>query len=92
MIVEPNKFANDPFPGTAMQSTLRVQSQSPPLLCKTTSENTGTRRSASKDGGLYYQRIGGSGAALRATGVDKFTLNTMPRLRSFATQKASLLK
>jgi ketosteroid isomerase-like protein len=36
----------------------------------------GNKEISVKDGGLYYQRIGGRGAALRATGKDKFALNT----------------
>lgn len=36
----------------------------------------GNKQISVKEGGLYYQRIGGRGAALRATGKDKFALNT----------------
>jgi CubicO group peptidase (beta-lactamase class C family) len=36
----------------------------------------GNKEISVQDGGLYYQRIGGRGAALRATGTDKFALNT----------------
>lgn len=36
----------------------------------------GNKEISIKDGGLYYQRIGGRGAALRAVGKDKFALNT----------------
>src|SRR5205807_6398126 len=35
----------------------------------------GNKEISVKDSGLYYQRIGGSGAVLRATGKDKFALN-----------------
>ena len=35
----------------------------------------GNKEISVREGGLYYQRIGGRGAALRATGKDKFALN-----------------
>jgi ketosteroid isomerase-like protein len=36
----------------------------------------GNKEISVKDGGLYYQRIGGRGAPLRAAGKDRFALNT----------------
>ena len=36
----------------------------------------GNKEISVRDGGLYYQRIGGRGAALRPTGKDKFALST----------------
>jgi CubicO group peptidase (beta-lactamase class C family) len=75
MIVEPNKFSNDPF-GTPMQ---RIAGSSVPVAPATLQDYVGkygNKEISVKDGGLYYQRIGGSVAALRATGKDKFALNT----------------
>ena len=75
MIVEPNKFFNDSF-GTAMQRTAASQV---PVASAILSDYVGqyaNKEISVKNGGLYYQRVGGSGAALRATGKDKFVLNT----------------
>jgi len=75
MIVEPNKFSNNPF-GTAMQNT---SANSAPVTSAALQDyigKYGNKEISVKEGGLYYQRIGGRGAALRATGKDKFALNT----------------
>ena len=75
MIVEPNKFVSEPF-GTAMPNnvaanTAQVSPATPPDYVG----KYGNKEISVRDGGLYYQRIGGRGAALRATGKDKFALN-----------------
>jgi CubicO group peptidase (beta-lactamase class C family) len=74
MIVEPNKFSNDPFgtvmPRTAAGSIGIARTTLPDYVGK-----YGNKEISIKDGSLYYQRIGGSGAALRATAKDKFALN-----------------
>jgi CubicO group peptidase (beta-lactamase class C family) len=73
MIVEPNKFSNDPFgtliPGMAASSIAISQATLPDYVGK-----YGNKEISVKDGGLYYQRIGGSGSTLRAIGKDKFAL------------------
>jgi CubicO group peptidase (beta-lactamase class C family) len=74
MIVEPNKFSNDPF-GTVMQHTAASSVPIAPARLPDYTGKYGNKEISVKDGGLYYQRIGGSGAALRATGKDKFALN-----------------
>ena len=75
MIVEPNKFSRDPF-GTAMQTTT---AHVVPVAAATLQDYVGkygNKEISVQDGGLYYQRIGGRGAALRPTGKDIFALNT----------------
>jgi CubicO group peptidase (beta-lactamase class C family) len=79
MIVEPNKFAHDPF-GTPMQSTA-ASVPVPATALQDYVGKYGNKEISIKDGGLYYQRIGGSGAALRATGKDKFALNTDAQIK-----------
>jgi hypothetical protein len=78
MIVEPNKHFADPFgaaiAGGAAGSTVTVKV---PLSALQDYAGTyGNKEISVKDGGLYYQRVGGRGAALRAVGHDKFALNT----------------
>jgi CubicO group peptidase (beta-lactamase class C family) len=76
MIVEPNKFSRDPF-GTPMQ--LSTASTTFPVASATLNDYVGkygNKEISVKDGGLYYQRIGGGGATLRPNGKDKFALNT----------------
>ena len=75
MIVEPNRFSNDPF-GTVMRNTAASLIPVAPATLQDYSGKYGNKEISVKDGGLYYQRIGGSGAALRATSKDKFALNT----------------
>lgn len=75
MIVEPNKFSSDPF-GTVMQSTAASSVPVAPATLQDYVGKYGNKEISVKDGGLYFQRIGGRGAALRATGKDKFALNT----------------
>ncbi len=75
MIVEPNKFSRDPF-GTAMPI---AAASSVPAAMATLQDYVGkygNKEISVQDAGLYYQRIGGRGAALRPTGKDKFALNT----------------
>ena len=75
MIVEPNKFARDPF-GTAMHSTAAMTAPVPAATLQEYAGKYGNKEISVQDGGLYYQRIGGRGATLRPTGKDKFALNT----------------
>jgi uncharacterized protein (TIGR02246 family) len=75
MIVEPNKFSNDPF-GALMPRTAASSIPVPPATLPDYVGKYGNKEITVKDGGLYYQRISGSGAALRANGKDKFALNT----------------
>ena len=75
MIVEPNKFFDEPF-GT----TIPNKDTAPPLQVSAAALQDyvgkyGNKEISVRDGALYYQRIGGRGAALRATGKDKFALN-----------------
>ena len=74
MIVEPNKFSHDPF-GVVMQSTATSPIPVMPAALQEYVGKYGNKAISVKDGGLYYQRIGGGGAALRATSKDKFALN-----------------
>ncbi|MDQ3473448.1 MAG: DUF4440 domain-containing protein, partial [Acidobacteriota bacterium] len=76
MIVEPNKFAGEPF-GTAMPNSVAANTaQVTPSALQDYVGKYGNKEISVRDGGLYYQRIGGLGAALRATGKDKFALKT----------------
>jgi CubicO group peptidase (beta-lactamase class C family) len=75
MIVEPNKFSKDSF-GAAMPRTIGGQVPFAPATLPDYAGKYGNKEISVKDGGLYYQRVGGSGAALRATGKDKFALNS----------------
>jgi CubicO group peptidase (beta-lactamase class C family) len=75
VIVEPNKFSRDPF-GTPMPSAVATTA---PIPAANLQDYVGKYRNKEirvQDGGLYYQRIGGRGATLRATGKDKFALNS----------------
>ena len=74
MILEPNKFAKDSF-GTPMPATTTAFTVAPATLPDYIGKY-GNKEISVRDGGLYYQRIGGRGAALRAIGKDKFALNT----------------
>jgi len=76
MIVEPNKFVGEPF-GTAMPNNVAANTaQVSPAALQDYVGKYGNKEISVRDGWLYYQRIGGRGAALRATGKDKFALNT----------------
>ncbi len=76
MIVEPNKFVGEPF-GTAMPSNVAANAaQVSPSALQDYVGKYGNKEISVKDGALYYQRISGRSAALRATGKDKFALNT----------------
>lgn len=74
MIVEPNKFFNEPF-GTAILNKDTTSLQVSAAALQDYVGKYGNKEISVKDGALYYQRIGGRGAALRATGKDKFALN-----------------
>jgi CubicO group peptidase (beta-lactamase class C family)/predicted aspartyl protease len=75
MIVDPNKFSNEPFgtvmPRPAASSITIARAILPDYVGK-----YGNKEISVKESALYYQRIGGSGAALRAIGKDKFALNS----------------
>ncbi|MBC7911888.1 MAG: aspartyl protease family protein [Pyrinomonadaceae bacterium] len=76
MIVEPNKFAGELF-GTAMPENVAANTAKvSPSALQDYIGKYGNKEISIKDGALYYQRIGGRGAVLRATGKDKFALNT----------------
>jgi hypothetical protein len=74
MIVEPNKFSNEPF-GTAMSRTPASSIAIAPARLPDYVGRYGNKEISVKDGELYYQRLGGSGSTLRAIGKDKFALN-----------------
>ena len=78
MIVEPNKFAKDSF-GTPMPATTSAFTVAAATLPDYVGRY-GNKEISVRDGGLYYQRIGGRGAALRAIAKDKFALNTDAQL------------
>jgi hypothetical protein len=50
--------------------------EAPPATLQDYIGRYGNKEITLQDGGLYYQRIGGRGAALRAVSKDKFALNT----------------
>ena len=56
--------------GSTAANTATLQSGLPNYVGK-----YGNKEISIQDGGLYYQRIGGRGAALRTTAKDKFALN-----------------
>jgi len=74
MIVEPNKFFDEPF-GTAMQNTTVNSIEVAPAVLQDYVGKYGNKEMSVRDGGLNYQRIGGRAATLRATAKDKFALN-----------------
>jgi len=75
MIIEPNKFFSEPF-GTAMPNNVESYAADVSLgALEDYIGKYGNKEISVRDGGLYYQRVGGRGAALRATGKDKFALN-----------------
>lgn len=75
MIVEPNKFSNEPF-GTMMPRMPASSIAIAPATLPDYVGRYGNKEISVKDGELYYQRLGGRGAVLRATARDKFALNT----------------
>lgn len=75
MIVEPNKFVNEPF-GVALPSAAANVAAPTTAALQDFVGRYGNKEISVRDGGLYYQRIGGRGAALRPAGKDKFLLNT----------------
>ncbi len=79
MIVEPNKFINDPF-GIPIQNIPTAAFEVAPATLPDYVGKYGNKEISVKDGGLYYQRIGGSGAQLRPTGKDKFALNNIAQI------------
>jgi N-terminal domain of Peptidase_S41 in eukaryotic IRBP/Domain of unknown function (DUF3471) len=50
----------------------------------------GNKEITVRDGGLYYQRIGGRGAVLRATGKDSFALNEDARITFIRDAKGAV--
>jgi CubicO group peptidase (beta-lactamase class C family) len=75
MIVEPNKFANDRF-GTPLPVAATSSVTTTPATLQDYVGTYGNKEISVRDGGLYFQRVGGRGAALRQTAKDKFALNT----------------
>ena len=75
MIVEPNKFSHEPF-GTVMSRMPASSITIAPASLPDYVGRYGNKEISVKDGELYYQRLGGRGAVLRATAKDKFALNT----------------
>jgi len=52
----------------------------------------GNKEITVRDGGLYYQRIGGRGAVLRATGKDNFALNEDARITFIRDPKGAVVE
>ena len=75
MTVQPNRFFNDPF-GTGMQNDITNSVRVAPAVLQDYVGKYGNKEISVREGGLYYQRIGGRGTVLRATGKDEFALNT----------------
>ena len=75
MILEPNKFTNSAF-GTPMPSAAATSIQVAAGTLQDYVGKYGNKEISVRESGLYYQRIGGRGAELRAIGKDKFALNT----------------
>ncbi len=84
MIIEPNKFLNDPFeePRTTPKQNAGDNASPTPTATQATSASLqdyvgryGNKEISVQNGELFYQRVGGRGAMLKATGKDKFTLN-----------------
>lgn len=76
MIVEPNKFLNDIFGSPGVESAIAMLPTVSTGALNDYVGRYGNKEISIRDGGLYYQRIGGRGAALRAIAQDKFALNT----------------
>jgi predicted aspartyl protease len=76
MIVEPNKFLNDPFGAAGVLSAIATRPTVSAGALQDYVGRYGNKEISVHEGGLYYQRIGGRGAALRAIEQDKFALNT----------------
>src|SRR6185503_17430697 len=77
MILEPNKFVGDPF-GTPLPTVSTVAIA--PAMLNDYVGKYGNKEISVREGTLHYQRIGGSGATLRAIGKDKFVLNADAQL------------
>jgi CubicO group peptidase (beta-lactamase class C family) len=77
MILESNKFVGEPF-GTPLRplATFAIA----PAMLNDYVGKYGNKEISAREGTLHYQRIGGSGAVLRAIGKDKFVLNTDAQL------------
>jgi uncharacterized protein (TIGR02246 family) len=75
MIVAPNKFSHEPF-GTVMSRMPASSITIAPATLPDYVGRYGNKEISVKDGELYYQRLGGRGAVLRATAKDRFALNT----------------
>lgn len=81
MIVEPNKFINEPFgtlmPGNAAANTVQVSPAAPQDYIG----RYGERAITSESGALYIQRPGGPKLKLVAVAKDEFTLEAVPAAR-----------
>jgi len=75
MILEPNKFSRDEF-GTPMQSTTATSAPVAVANLHDYVGKYGNKEISVRDGALFYQRIGGLGAALHPTSKDKFALKS----------------
>lgn len=89
MIVEPNKFFNEPF-GTAMKNVVANSVEVAPATLQDYVGKYGNKEISVRDGGLYYQRIGGRGAMLRAIAKDKFALNADARITFIRDNKGTV--
>ena len=75
MIIEPNKFFNEPFGAATANKAIANSIQISPAALQDYLGKYGNKEISAQDGALFYQRIGGRGAPLRAIGKDKFALN-----------------
>ena len=91
MILEPNKFARNPF-GTAAPLAAGTPFAVDPKTLTDYIGRYGNKEISIKDGALYYQRIGGRGAALRAIAKDKFALNTDASLAFVRRENGAVFK
>ena len=91
MILEPNKFARNPF-GAAAPINFGASLAVDPKILPDYVGRYGNKEISIKDGALYYQRIGGSGAGLRAIGKDKFALNTDASLTFVRAENGAVFK
>ncbi len=82
MIVEPNKFINEPF-GTPMPSNVAANTvQIPPAALQDYIGRYGERAITSESDALYIERTGGSKLKLVALAAkDEFTLEAVPAAR-----------
>ena len=91
MILEPNKFARNPF-GTTAPIDAQTSFALDPKTFPDYIGRYGNKEISIKDGVLYYQRIGGRGAALRAIAKDKFALKTDASLTFVRAENGAVFK